>query len=233
MRPIFASAGLALALVGLAVQQANAASITFEFSGTGSGAIGGTPFTNALVVYTGTADTANVVSNEVSPGIFFYGVPLNGLTVTIAGIGPATVTDPTMVVGVPQTVPDDLDVDNELPPFPFALLGRIDNPPALDSFTGMAATASDALAGYILDASIGPIGGVGGVGFIDSCSQPFHDPCIATSRGLLSFTHNILEVGGGTFTATLQPVPEPATLLLMGSSLAAAFVRRSRRGGRR
>ena len=59
MRSIFASAGLALALVGFAAQQANASPITYEFSGTGSGAIGGTSFTDALVVFTGTADTAN------------------------------------------------------------------------------------------------------------------------------------------------------------------------------
>jgi len=38
MRSIFASAGLALALVGFAAQQANASPITYEFSGTGSGA---------------------------------------------------------------------------------------------------------------------------------------------------------------------------------------------------
>jgi hypothetical protein len=231
MRSIFASAGLALTLVGFAVQQANATPITYEFSGTGSGAIGGSSFTDALVVYTGTADTANIVSNEVSPGIFFYGVPLDGLTVNIAGIGPATVTDPTMVVGVPQAVPDDVDIDDELPPFPLVLVGRIDNPPALDSFTGMAATASNALEGYVLDASIGPIGGVGGVGFNEDCA-PGPDPCIGTSLGLLSFTHNIVAEGGGTFTATLQPapVPEPATLLLVGGGLAAAFIRRSRRG---
>jgi hypothetical protein len=221
--------GLALAFVGFGAQQVNAAPITYEFTGVASGQIGGTSFTNALVTYTGTANTNDFVSEEVAPGIIFYGVPLGDLTVTIAGIGAATVTDPTRVVGIPEAVPDDVDTDDKLPPFPLVLLGRTDNPPDL-GFTGMAGTGSDALLGYDLRTSIGPIGGVGGVGFIDACSTPFHDPCIGTSMGLLSFTTNI--ESEGTFSATVEAVPEPSTLLLMSGGLA-AFVRRSRRGGRR
>jgi hypothetical protein len=93
----------------------------------------------------------------------------------------------------------------------------------------MAGTASDALFGYTLNTSIGPTSGVGGVGFIDQCSEPGHDPCIGTNMGLLSFVSNIDTEG--RFTATVQDVPEPATMALMGAGLA-VFVRRSRRGRR-
>ena len=227
MKSLFVSAGLAIILVGFAVQQANATPISFEFSGTGSGAIGGTPFTNALVVYTGTADTDDVLT--LSPmGFTLYAVALDGLTVNIAGIGTATITDPSKVLDIPQPI---IDPDGDIPALPGLLLLRGDNPSDLDSGTGMAAMFGNALAGYDLKTSIGPITDLGGVGFPENCA-PGSDPCIGTSLGLLSFTSNIVPDNGGRFTATLQPVavPEPATLLLMGSGLAAALIRRSRRG---
>ena len=227
MRSIFASVGLTLALVGFTAQQANASPITYEFSGTGSGAIGGTSFADALVVFTGTADTDDVVTLSFM-GFTFYAVALDGLAVNIAGIGPATMTDPAEVFGFPQAI---IDPDGEIPPLPGLVLGRIDNPPDLFGFTGMAAVFSNSLDGYDLKTSIGPITGIGGVGFIEDCGTLGHDPCLGTSLGALSFTTNILTERGGTFTATLQAVPEPSTLLLMSGGLV-ALVRRTRRGRR-
>jgi hypothetical protein len=228
MRTIFASVGLVFALVGLGAQQANAAPITYQFSGTNSGTIGGSSFTNALVVFTGSADTANV-QTLLFEGVTFYAVPLNSLAVNIAGIGTATLTEPAEIIGLPQPI-----IDPDLPPLPLVLLGRTDNPPNLESITGIAATASTSFTGYDLKSSIGPIVGVGGVGFIQNCGTLGQDPCLATSRGALSFATNIGLGGagsGGTFTATLVQVPEPSTLLLMSGALV-AVVRRFRRGGR-
>lgn len=225
MRSIFARAGLAIALVAFAAP-VDAAPITFEFSGTGSGQIGGTPFTDALVVYTGTADTGGVVTFSFM-GASFHAIALDSLTVSIAGIGTAAVTDPAEVFAFPQAI---VDTDGEIPELPGLVLGRIDNPPDLDSFTGAAAVFSNSLAGYDLTTSIGPINGLGGVGFVEDCGTPFHDPCLGTSFGALSFTSNIIAERGGVFTATRQAVPEPAALLLMGGGLVTAFLRRTRHG---
>jgi hypothetical protein len=229
MRSIVASVGLALTLVASAAQ-VDAAPITYEFSGTGSGAIGGTPFTDADVVYTGTADTGDVVTISFM-GFTFYAVGLDLLTVDIAGIGTATITDLSKIMGIPEAI---VDPDGDIPPLPGLMLMRIDDPSDvsdMETGTGMAALFSNSLTGYDLKTSIGPISDLGGVGFPESCGTPGHDPCIQTSLGDLRFRHNI--EGEGTFQATVEavPVPEPSTLLLMGSGLA-IFVRRSRRGGR-
>jgi len=230
LRSLFSRTALAIMLVGFAGQQANATPISFGFSGTGSGIIGGKPFTNALVVYTGTADTDDVLTLSPIVGFTAYAVGLDTLTVNIAGIGTATITDPSKILGIPQAI---IDPDGDIPALPGLLLLRGDNPSDLDSGTGMAAIFGNALAGYDLKTSIGPITDVGGVGFPVNCA-PGSDPCIGTSRGLLSFTTNILLDSSATFAATRQPVavPEPASLLLMGSGLAAALIRRSRRGWR-
>ena len=83
-------------------------------------------------------------------------------------------------------------------------------PPALDSFTGLAGVSSDALLGYNLATSIGPITDAGGVGY------PF-GLFVITSGGNLSFDENIGS-GTATFTATAS-VPEPAILSLLGAGL--------------
>jgi hypothetical protein len=70
--------------------------ITYTETATGSGSLGGTAFTDAMVTVTGTGDTANVTS---SGGVFSNFITV---TVTVAGIaGTATFTDSIRVFDVP------------------------------------------------------------------------------------------------------------------------------------
>jgi len=207
---------LALVLTGISTA-AYADPITFQFSGTASGTIGGTNFSNALVTLNGTGNTNNIVSIFG----FAFAAPIT-TTVTIQGVGTATITDPTEILSsvIPVSIGGNL--------LPFVILGRVDAPPALDSLTGIGAIGSNAVLGYNLATSIGPItASPGGIGFIVPCGVPGSDPCLSTSLGTLSFTSNIGNTSQGTFTATLQPVPEPTSLFLLGSGVA-ALVGRSR-----
>jgi PEP-CTERM motif-containing protein len=208
---------LVVAILSLATN-VHAAPITYEISGVASGTIGASTFTDALIELTGTGDTANVTSllgGEV------FGNPFNSFTVTIGGVGTATITDPSEIWAVPTSGPFSV---------PAVVMGRIDSPPALDSITGLGVVASNALAGYEGNTGIGPITDAGGIGF-PACSGPMEDPCVHTTLGLLSFTENLstTPTGQATFVAT---VPEPATLFLVVSG-AAALVGRWRLRTRR
>jgi hypothetical protein len=200
-------AALIVALVGIATV-INASPIVYMESGFASGAIGGSAFTNALVQVTASGDTANVVT--LTFGTITFYANLSSLTrVTIAGIGTATVTDASAVYSFPAAI--DIDPSHSFPVLPYVVIGTLDSPPSLDSFTGVGVQGDNALLGYDLKTAIGPITGIpGGIGH----STDF----INTSLGHLSFTANISPTAQGTFTATL--VPEPMSLLLLGSGIA-------------
>src|SRR5579875_193091 len=132
-------AGLAIAIVSLA-PSAQAAAITYDMSGVASGTIGSTTFTNAAVEFIGTGNTADVSSFPVvisGNSVMVFGNPLQTFTVTIGGVGTATITDPSAL----WTIPAGGDV----------LFGREDHvggAPVLDSITGLGLITSSSLAGY-------------------------------------------------------------------------------------
>jgi hypothetical protein len=205
---------------------AHAIPITYDISGVASGEIGATTFTNASVELTGIGDTANVTS--LFSGTIF-GNPFNTFTVTIGGVGTATITDPSEIWAIPAPTED-------LGTVPVVIIGRVDKPPALDSITGIGFVGSNALTGYDGTTVIGPIFDAGGIGF-PGCGGPSQDPCIHTTLGLLSFSSNLTlppTTDQATFVATITP--EPTTLLLLGSGAAALISLscfRMRRTGRK
>ena len=198
-------AALIVALFGITAL-VEAGPIIYMESGFASGTIGGTAFSDAQVQVTASGDTANVV---FLGGIVFAN-PSSATTVTIAGVGTATITDPTATYSFPTPV--DIDPKNGFPILPYAVIGTLDSPPSLDGFTGIGGQGDNALLGYDLTTSIGPItGSPGGVGHPAGL-------VIHTTLGDLTFSANISPTTEGTFTATL--VPEPTSLLLLGSGLA-------------
>src|SRR5262249_23112456 len=73
---------------------AKATPITYQLTGIGSGTIGGSQFTDALVTVTLTGDTSNVTNVALFPGPDWL-VNVGTTTINIAGIGLANVTDAT------------------------------------------------------------------------------------------------------------------------------------------
>ena len=131
------------------------------------------------------------------------------------------VTQPTGIWGFAQPLDDD-----DLPALPLVIMGTVDDPPLLNSFTGLGAVASDDLLGYLLNTSFGPLTATpGGVFYPVGLS-------VETDPGNLSFTSNLEPDMEGTFTATVAAAPEPASVLLLGVGIA-TVARRIRRRARR
>jgi hypothetical protein len=224
----FIRAAVVIGAVSGFVPVADAAPITYVQTGIASGMLGGTPFTDVLVTVTLTGDTTNVV-----PELFeefncpFCYVNQGTVTIAIPDIGTATVTEPTAIWVFGQPV--DIDDDPTTPELPGVVIGTLDEPPLTHSFTGIGGTGSMALLDYDLTTSIGPISSalLGGVGYPESLF-------LITNLGALSFVENLTSDPNGTFTATIgaTAVPEPATLFLFGSGVA-AFAARARRRARR
>ena len=89
MRCRFTTALVAALFAAVFSEVAYAGAITYTATTTGSGSLGGTNFSNALITITGTGDTSDVQEGSSSK-IFL--VPISA-SVTVAGIGSGTFTD--------------------------------------------------------------------------------------------------------------------------------------------
>jgi len=214
------AAALLVAVLG-PVPAAQAAPITYTLSGLASGSLGGVPFVDQLVTVAVTGNTNNVIDlfvPEINASIFVN--PNVATTVSIPGLPVALVTQPTAIYRLPA-IPDDVDVDDELPPLPFVLIASLDNPPDLLELTGLGFFVTNQLANYDLRSSFGPLTSVAGIEYPQSTF-------LMTNRGALRFTSSFDEADQGTFSAAVSAVPEPSGVLLVTSGLVAVAAGRRR-----
>ena len=196
-RRLLTAAVAAVALFG-APRQARADVIVYSISGTASGQIGASTFTNALVTLSLTGNTTGVVT---ALGIF---ANTGVATISIAGIGTATITDPTAIYASPT--PNPL---GDLGTFPFVFFGTLDSPPSIDDATGLGGIASNALLGYDLKSAFGPLTtSPAGVG------RPL-GVIAHTTLGNLTFAQDLAPTSTGTFRAVIVASPEPSSVVLL------------------
>jgi hypothetical protein len=195
-----------LALVVFALTgfgRAEAAQIFYSESITTDGILGGTVFADKLVTLTFTADTANVTFFQGSNFTQYTNNP-SVSTVTVAGIGTATLSDP---------------VSLSVFAFPtfseFSVTDTLLSSDILDTFA-----VESGFAGYDMKSSLSPVSG----GAAYSVGTLF-----GTSLGNFEFTKS----GGGVSTVTAttaSAAPEPSGLFLIAIGLFSLAAYRTRRG---
>jgi hypothetical protein len=196
---------------------ARADTITYVQSTVASGNLGTKTFTNATLTLTLTADTSGA---KAAPGeLGDLGVIMNAgtATVNITGIGTATITDQVAVFSTYNMSAADILVLSDgavSDPTVFIAVYTGDLSSPTDDLTHILLTPSASLFGYDLRTSIGPITGSG-----FPCCTDLPDAKHTTMGGL---TFSDVSVRDITFSATTS-VPEPASLVLLGTGLLFLF----------
>jgi hypothetical protein len=187
------------ALIGLG--RAGATTISYTESITTDGSLGGIAFTGELVTLTFTADTGNVTFFQGSNFTQYTNIPSLS-TVTVAGIGTATLSDPfSLSVLVFPTFSEFEATDTSI------------GEDILDTF----ATASG-FAGYNMQGPLAPVNGGAAYGVGNT---------FGTNLGSFELTKN----GGGVSNASATTaVPEVSSLYMLAIGLFSGAVLRRRRG---
>jgi hypothetical protein len=205
MRGVFTMA----AIVSLwSMTQLRAAPITYTLASTGNGALGASPFTDALVTVTLTGDTSAITS--VTSGSDTVLANSGNATVNIAGVGTATFTGAIEIIST-------LD-DTSLFGTSAVVIGQLANPSDPTSLTGILAQFDPVFFGYDLQ-GFAPVSGTGGV-----ASGSHMTPHFQTTAGDLTWAIG-QSLGTSTFSA-VTGVPEPGTLMLLAPVLVALAAQR-------
>jgi hypothetical protein len=198
--PVRTAALILFALICLG--RAGATTISYTESITTDGSLGGTAFTGELVTLTFTADTSNVTFFQGSGFTRYTNIPSSS-TVTVAGIGTATFSDPiSLLVEVHST---------------FSEFGATDTSIGQDILDTFAVTSG--FAGYNMQVSLAPVSG--------GAAYPVGTTTFGTSLGSFEFTKS---GGGVSSVSAATTVPELSSLGMLATGLCSvAVLRRNRR----
>lgn len=185
MKGVLLIAGIITAL-SMSVNYAFSSTITYTYTGHGSGDVDGVPFFNEDFTISATAD----IANRESIGNSIYFIINSTAIINITDVGNLMIISPTRFF-----------VNNQENTVGFSHAGSL----PFDLFN----TKNSAFESWNMLNSIGPVNGIGAL-------LQWHDlglDPVLTSEGILFFTDNANV--NATFQATVSPIPEPSTYIML------------------